>query len=425
MAEKIVMLALSPTMEVGTIVKWRKQEGEKFSSGDVLCDVETDKATMDYEASNEGTLLKITANEGARVKVGEVIAISGSPGEDISGILTETGGEKIPEQPGERKPAAAGAPRAPAVSGGAAPKKPSAQPQPAVEPAVQGEKLPGGVKSSPLARELASKNHIDMSTLKGSGPGGRIVKEDVEKAIRRPEKEEERLVTQPQLSEERIPVSEKRRVIAKRLSESMYSSPHYYVTMVVNAEGMLDARKRLNERREEKISLNAFIMKFAAEAIRRFPAVNSTWDGDFITRHGRIDIGVAVALNDGLITPVVRNCESKGITAIDRELNELVGKARSGRLTPEEYTNATFTMSNLGSYGVREFTAIINPPGSAILAVGEVYREPVVREKDQIVIQSSMHLTLSCDHRVIDGAVAAEFLRELKAIMEDPVRVLY
>lgn len=418
MAEKIVMLALSPTMELGTIAKWVKKEGDEIRSGDVLCEVETDKATMDYESVNEGMLLKIVAGEGSRVKVGETIAVAGAPGEDFSGLIQET--VKKPSEAEKKEalkqrekesPVRAKEEKAPEEKG-----VPSG-----AEPV--GGRLPEGVKASPLARETAKKQGIDIRSVEGSGPGGRIVKEDVEEYIRH--RVEARVAAAPGIVEEVIPLTERRRVIAQRLSESKFSSPHFYLTVVVKVDTLLDARKRLNSHREKGVSLNSFLIKFVSEALKRHPLINASWQGDSIKRFGTADIGLAVALKEGLVTPVVRDCSSKGILQIDGELRTLVKKARDGKLSMEEYTNATFTISNLGAWGVRQFTAIINPPASAILAVGEVFREPVVDQDGNIGVQSSMNLTLSCDHRVIDGAAAAEFARDLKGMFENPMSVLY
>ncbi|MDG5814654.1 dihydrolipoamide acetyltransferase family protein [Chitinispirillales bacterium ANBcel5] len=409
MAEKLVMLALSPTMEIATVAKWIKQQGEAFSAGDVLCEVETDKATMDYEANSDGTILKIIAGEGARVKVGEVIAIAGSPGEDISALLKQIEGEQEKEAEPE------GAIREQAEIDG-------------VHKQSKGDgkqKPPKGVKASPLARELAKKNSIDITTVHGTGPQGRVIKQDIERRIKEKEAASTAPVTSSAMREEKIPHSERRRVIAQRLSQSMFTAPHFYLSVNVCADLIVEARRNLNAKRDQKISLNAFLIKLVAEALRQYPQVNSTWQDDAIRHFGAVDIGLAVAVKDGLVTPVVRNCTSKGILTIDEELRGLVEKARKGKLSLEDYTNATFTISNLGSYGVRHFTAIINPPGSAILAVGEVFKEPVVAQNKDIEVQSTIILTLSCDHRVVDGALAAEFAATLKEVFENPVSMLF
>ncbi len=392
MAEKVLMIALSPTMETGTVVRWRKKEGDQVKSGDVICEVETDKATMDYEASGDGTLLKIVLAEGGQAKVGDLIAVLGSPGEDISSLL--------------------GAPA------------PTPQPAPSAQPRLSPIEPPstpqsGRTRSSPLARKVAENQGVDLRSLAGSGPGGRIVKRDVEAARQSAHGPS----FSPAPGDEILPVSGMRKIIAKRLSESLFSAPHYYLTVNVTVDELLGMRAKLNAGREKKVSLNAILFALAGRALARHPRVNSTWNGETIIRRARADIGLAVALPDGLVTPVVRDCGRKGILAIDSELADLVDRARAGKLAPAEYAGATFTISNLGSFGIDEFTAIINPPGSAILAVGAARKQPVVEtgpEGDRIVIRQRMAMTLSCDHRVIDGAVGAAFLRDLADIIENP-----
>jgi pyruvate dehydrogenase E2 component (dihydrolipoamide acetyltransferase) len=424
MAEKIVMLALSPTMETGTIAKWNIKEGDSFSSGDVICEVETDKATMDYESPTDGTLLKIVAKQGTKVKVGETIAISGEKGEDISEFIKEVSGGEV--TPVKKEIKAAVPPSHPKET----PKthvpaqQPSGKPVKRAAPS-QPEKFPQGVKASPLAREIAKEKGIDIGLVQGSGPGGRIIKEDVEHAG-----EEKRKATfgyKPEAVEayERIKVTEKRKIIAQRLSESKFTAPHFYITISVEMDALLNARQKLNKTAKEKVSLNAFLMKFTAEALRRHPIINSTWEGDTVLIYKSIDIALAVAQKDGLVTPVVRGCGSKGILKIDGEIRDLVVRARDGKLMPEEYTNGTFTISNLGSYGIRQFTAIINPPQSAILAVGEIFKEQVVGDDDLPKIRKTCLMTFSFDHRVIDGATGAEFCRDFKNMIENPIIVLY
>ncbi len=402
------MMALSPTMETGTLARWRKKEGDTVASGDVLCEVETDKATMDYESTSEGTLLKILLPEGGQAKVGDPIAIVGKPGEDISSLLAE------------------GA-KAPAGMTAAGPKSARAAPPAAPSARAAGD---GRLRSSPLARKIARARGIDLRSIRGSGPDGRIVKRDLETAAGAPAAGPRAApplpaaaLLQPGPGDEVIPVSRMRQVIARRLSESMYTAPHYYLTVAVGMDELLAARARMNEGRQKKISVNAFLVALAARALARHPRVNSSWNGDTFLQHSSADIGLAVALPEGLITPVVRDCGRKGIAGIDAELVDLVDRARAGRLTPPEYAGATFTISNLGAAGIDEFTAIINPPGSAILAVGAVRKEPVV-ENDAVVVRQRMRVTLSCDHRVIDGAAGAAFLRELADMLEKPLLAL-
>ena len=415
MAEKVLMIALSPTMETGTIARWRKKEGERVASGDVICEVETDKATMDYEASSEGTLLKIILAEGGEAKVGDIIAVLGAPGEDISALLgtPPASAHAARPAPAAVAPKAQGAPPSPAA--------PGPQQQPGRLPGAPWRAFP---RSSPLARRLAEDRGIDLHAVPGSGPGGRVVKRDIDQAgsgsartmMPGP-------VLEPGPGDEVLPLSGMRKAIAQRLAESMFSAPHFYLTVTVEADELLAFRGRLNEGREKKVSFNAILMALAGRALARHPRVNSSWNGQSIIHRRGVDIGLAVALPDGLITPVVRDCSLKGVLAIDAEIAQLVGRAREGRLLPAEYEGATFTISNLGSFGIDEFTAIINPPASAILAVGAVRKEPVILTRpdgDHVAARQLMRMTLSCDHRVIDGAVGAAFLRDLADTLENP-----
>jgi pyruvate dehydrogenase E2 component (dihydrolipoamide acetyltransferase) len=425
MAEKIMMLALSPTMEAGTIIKWNFAEGDKVSDGDVICEVETDKTNMDYELDQDGTLLKIVQPVGGKAKVGDTIAILGDEGEDITELLASVGS------------AAASEPEAEAKVETEAAEEASEEPVPVAKKTVEtAEKTsmvvsPGGkIIASPLARKLAGEYGLDIRVIQGSGPGGRIVKRDIEAALQSGGGQPS--MTRPQFqpvtagaSDEKLPISQKRAIIAQRLAESKYSAPHYYLTLSIAMDQLLAARKQLNARMpDNKISVNALLIKFSAEALKRHAQVNSTWNGDHILQHGSIDIGLAVAQPDGLITPVVRNCGQKGILQIESELRELIDKALNNRLTPDEFSGATFTISNLGSFGIEEFTAIINPPGSAILAVGMSQKQPVVDLNDELIIKTMMKVTLSCDHRIVDGAIGAAFLKDLKDMMEDPIRTL-
>jgi pyruvate dehydrogenase E2 component (dihydrolipoamide acetyltransferase) len=282
------------------------------------------------------------------------------------------------------------------------------------------------VRSSPLARKLAAERGIDIGSVRGSGPAGRVVRRDVESAgagVTRGGAPARPVAAAG--ADEVVPVSGKRKVIAQRLAESKFQAPHYYLKISFEMDGLMAARARLNEKRKEKVSFNAFMHKVTAEALRRHPGVNASWQGDTIRRFGSIDLGLAVAQSDGLITPVVRNCGAKGILEIDAELVVLIEKARTGKLMPEDYTGATFSISNLGSFGIEEFTAIINPPGSAILALGKIAKVPVVAGDGSIAVRSMVKATLSCDHRVIDGAVGAAFLADLKEMIENPMAVLF
>lgn len=428
MAEKVPMLALSPTMEKGVIKEWLKQENDEVSSGDVLCEVETDKAVMEYECPEDGVLLKIVVKEGGKAEVGETIAVIGESGEDVSGLVSEDNEKKTETDTQESKqPAEKDRKRTEAPDD----REDEEEETPLSLSSEKKETMrtpEGRVRSTPLARTLAREYNVDLRVVKGSGPAGRIIKQDVLDVV-----EKRRTETSGQSAAQAsvvsgndvtVPVEGKRKVIAERLSESMFSAPHFYLKSTVLADELVGARKKINTNRESKLSFNAFLMKFVAESLRRFPQVNASWNDDEIIQKGSIDIALAVAVDDGLVTPVVRNCAAKGIARIDEELRELIEKARQGELQSEDYTNSTFTITNLGSYGVDEFTAIINPPASAILAVGKLGKNPVVDENDQIVVASTMALTLGCDHRVIDGALGAEFLAALKQSLEDPVSAL-
>lgn len=426
MAEKLLMLALSPTMEEGVISKWNKQEGDQVASGDVLCEVETDKAVMDYESSADGTLLKIVKPEGESASVGELIGIIGEEGEDIAAMLSQAEQEKPAAEEKETDKKSA--------------KDDKEEPEAAAEASAesgeskQSAEASGFIKASPLARKLAQQNDLKLAEISGSGPAGRIVKADIEKALESGDNTAKDKAKKPSsvqarqtlpAKDEVIPVSSKRRIIAQRLSESKFSAPHYYLKVRVEMDDILEARRKINSKSEIKVSLNAFIIKFAAEALKRHPAVNSSWAGDKIIRHGRIDIGLAVAQEDGLITPVVRDCGNKGIVEIEEELKDLIQRARTQKLAPEEFSDATFTISSLGPFGIEEFTAIINPPGAAILAIAEIRKEAVVQEDESLDIKSIMRMTMSCDHRVVDGAVGALFLGEMRDMMQEPIKVLY
>ncbi|NUU99718.1 hypothetical protein XO12_06260 [Marinitoga sp. 1154] len=409
MAEKLLMIALSPTMEKGTIVKWVKKENESFTEGDVLCEVETDKTTMEYEATEEGTLLKILVPEGEKAAVGDPIAIFGEPGEDISSLLNENiekvKSEEIKSETTERKTVG--------------------EIENIKAKEAKFESISDRIKISPLAKKIALMKNIDIRRIKGTGPEGRIIKRDVEDystaTVSQATMPQDKPIYVETSDEDRvIPLSDKRRIIGERLSKSKYTSPHFYLTLSVNMENIMENRKTINNRLNEKISMNAFLIKIIANTLRKHRRINSTLQNDKIIEFGRIDIALAVAQENGLITPIVRNADKKGILQIENELRELIEKAKNNKLEPEEYTNATFTISNLGSFGVDEFTAIINPPASAILAIGMIKKVPIV-ENDEIIIKPMMKMTLSSDHRVIDGAVAATFMKDLKETLENPI----
>ncbi len=410
MAEKVFMIALSPTMEEGAILKWRKKVGDAVKMDDILCDVETDKASMEYVSSQEGVLLAIVKDVGASAKVGDTIAVIGEAGEDPAPLIAESAPSATPAAP---MPGTGSASTPGGTAGSAA--------APAESNADASAN--GRTKSSPLARRIAAEKGLNVAEIPGSGPGGRVVKADVEGYTPAVSVKTSVPASSP-LNNERIPVSRKRGTIAKRLSESLFTAPHFFLTLGIEMDGLLAAREKLNEKRKDKLGLNAFLIKFLAEALKRHQALNASWEGDYIQNHASVDIAIAVAQPDGLITPVVRDCGSKGVLQIETELRDLIDRARNNQLKPDDYSGATFTISNLGSFGIEEFTAIINPPGAAILALGATVKTPVVADDDSIVIKKIMKVTLSCDHRVIDGAVGAAFLTEFKGMVEDPYRVL-
>lgn len=418
MITKVHMEALSPTMEEGQLVQWLKSEGDEVSNGDVLAEIETDKATMELVARGSGVLRKILLEEGGTAEVGAVIAVIADADEDISGAVEAAGDAgaagaesvgKEAAEPDEEEAAEAAAEEKEAAAKEAAPSD------------------GGRIKASPLARRLADDLGVDLAGVEGSGPGGRIVKRDVEAA----KEEAAAAPTAPAWSAdedeyEDVPVSQMRKTIAKRLVTSVGPVPHFFLTIDVDMGRVLEARRRVNEMLEdegEKVSINDFVLKATAAALRKHPNCNAQWRDDHIRRFSPVHLGVAVAVEDGLITPVVRNAHLKGIARIGREVKEMAGRAREKKLQPEEYTGATFSVSNLGMFGIHEFTAIINPPEAGILAVGGVEETPVV-EDGQVVVRPRMRVTMSCDHRVIDGAQGSRFLATLKAMLKEPAAIL-
>jgi pyruvate dehydrogenase E2 component (dihydrolipoamide acetyltransferase) len=413
-------------MEEGQLVQWLKSEGDEVSNGDVLAEIETDKATMELVARGEGVLRKIFVEAGGVAPVGSVIAVIAGGDEDISGIEgpsgagTATAVADAPAEPAkqEAKPAAqASAPAQPAQSSKA----------PAPAPAASATGNGGRVKASPLARRLAEEMGVDLSRVEGSGPGGRVVKRDVEAAKAAGVPAPSVAAWVPDGAEyEDVPTSQMRKTIAKRLVTSIGPVPTFYLTVDVDMTRVLEARESINAMLEKdglKVSINDIVLKAVAGALRRHPECNAQWHETFVRRFNPVHLGVAVAIDDGLITPVVRDAHAKGIARIGAEVRELAGRARDKKLKPEEYTGATFSVSNLGMFGIREFTAIINPPEAGILAVGGVEEMPVVVD-GQVTVQPRMRITMSCDHRVIDGATGAQFLQTLRSMLEEPTAIL-
>lgn len=405
MAIKIEMPKLSDTMEEGVIAKWNVQEGDKVESGDVIAEVETDKATMEVEVFDAGTILKILVDEGEAVPLGQIMAVIGEEGENISDILegAGSGDDETKEEPADEK---------------AETETEEPQKEEAKEPETQQSSADGRIKASPLARKMAEEQGISLSDVKGSGPQGRIIKQDIEGY-------EPSATTAAAVSHEdkEHRVTQMRRTIARRLSESKFGSPHFYETVEIDMQPVWDARKKLNEVSESKISFNDIVVKACSMALRRHPAVNSSWHEDKIIEHGDVSIAVAVGIDEGLLTPVIRHTDQKGLQQIADEGKELVEKARNRKLQTEEMEGSTFTVSNLGMFGIEEFTAIINPPNACILAVGAIREVPVV-ENGEITIGKRMKVTLSSDHRIVDGVLAAKFLNTLKGMLESPLGML-
>jgi pyruvate dehydrogenase E2 component (dihydrolipoamide acetyltransferase) len=402
MAQVIVMPRLSPTMEEGVLAKWTKKAGDKISPGDVIAEVETDKANMEFPLEDEGVLLKLLVKEGDTVKLGDPVAVLGEAGENPDDAL------KAAPAPKETKPAEK-------------PVEAKAEEPPPAPEAPSGD---GRVKASPLARKIATEKGVDLRLLQGSGPGGRIVKRDVEGV---PATEEARPVVRQFVApaeDQLVPASQMRKTIARRLVEAKRDIPHIYLTAEATVDRLLQMREELNELGNGKVSVNDLVVKALALALRRLPEANVSWTAEGIVKHGRVDVGIAVSLPEGLITPVVRGADQKSLGAISAEIKSLAERAKAKKLKPEEFTNGTATVSNLGMFGVREFVAIINPPESVILAVGKTEKRPVVVEKnghDEITVAQRMTLTLSADHRVVDGVLGAKLLQEIVRLLEKPI----
>jgi len=435
MATKVIMPKLSPTMEEGQISRWLKKEGDKVSMGEPLAEIDTDKATMEMQALANGVLRKILINEGQSAPLGQLIAVIGEPNEDIASLLSEASApakqepkkEEQPQQQEQAKPTPQ--PQAKAAAATTAPTVRTVdngrQPQAAATDS-------GRLIVSPLAARIAAEAGIDLRSLQGSGPGGRIIKKDIEAAISQPKAapaaqgfprvvETGRFQQAAASAYRDEPASEIRKTIAKRLVTSLGPVPHFFLTTEIEMDRAAEMRKGINALDPDlKISINDIVIKVAAAALIQHPAVNASFQEKFVRYYERADIGVAVAIEEGLITPVIRSADQKSLSEIAAEVRELAERARSRKLKPEEYTGASFSISNLGMFGIDEFTAVINPPEGAILAVGAMTAKPVVRD-NEIVIRQIMRVTMSCDHRVIDGATGAKFLQTFKKILENPM----
>ena len=413
------MPLLSDTMTEGVIAEWHKKVGDKVKDDDILADVETDKATMEVMGYAEGTLLHIGVEKGAAAKVNGIIAIVGPEGTDISGILN-----------------AGDAPAKAVADKSDAPVKEAAAAEPAAEENTATVSADGGrLKASPLAKRIAKEKGIDLSQVSGSADGGRIIKKDIENfkpaapakaAESSAPAEKAAPVLAAYIGEEKYtekPVSQMRKVIAKRLSESLFTAPHFYLTMVIDMDNAIEARAKMNEFSPVKLSFNDLVLKAVAVALKQHPNVNSSWRGDVIRYNEHVNIGVAIAVEDGLLVPVVRFADGKSLSRISAEVKDFAQRAKAKKLQPSDWEGSTFTVSNLGMFGIDEFTAIINTPDSCILAIGGISQVPVVKN-GAVVPGNIMKVTLSCDHRTVDGATGSAFLQTFKALMEEPVRLL-
>ncbi len=424
MAEIVRMPKLSDTMTEGVVAKWNKKVGDAVKSGDILAEIETDKATMEFESFLDGTLLHIGVQQGQTAPVDSLLAIFGKPGEDISKLLAESASaapkaETATAPKAEEPKAEAPKPEAPKEAA-----KPAAAPAPApvraAAPVAAPAQSNGRVKASPLAKHLAEEKGIDIGRVRGSGPDGRITKADVEGftaggiAFAGPQVE--------RFTE--VPVSQMRKTIAKRLAESMFTAPHFYLTIELDMSRAMQVREAINASiAPDKISFNDMVIKAVAISLKQHPKVNSSWLGDRIRFNEHVHIGVAVAVEEGLLVPVVRFADGKPLRAIGAEVKDLAKRAKDKKLQPADWEGNTFTISNLGMFGIEEFTAIINPPDACILAIGGIMEKPVVKN-GQIVPGHTMKVTLSCDHRVVDGATGAAFLNTFKQMLEEPALML-
>jgi pyruvate dehydrogenase E2 component (dihydrolipoamide acetyltransferase) len=425
MANVVEMPKLSDTMEEGAVASWLKKEGDTVDEGGALCEIETDKATMEYQSPFGGVLLKIIAQPGKTMALNTPIAVIGKKGEafDLEALLAKSGAAKAP------------APAAPVAKAAPVPAAPKAAPAPvapaprAPAPVAAPAPVSGGrIKSSPLARRMAAASNVNLAGVAGSGPGGRIVMRDIEAAVARggngvgggfaPLAPRE---------DQTIPVTLMRKTIAKRLLAGKNDAPHFYLTRSVNMGQMMQWRQMLNDAAGEsgvKVSVNDLIIFAASRALRRHPEVNASWQGENIIQYGAVHMCVAVALPTGLVTPVIRNADQLNIRDIAAASRNLAQRAKAGQLANEDYAGGTFTISNLGMFGIEEFTAIINPPQAAILAVGATIATPAVDAKGNVVVEQRMKVTMSCDHRVIDGAMGAAFLKTLTAYLEQPLMMM-
>ena len=414
MANVVHMPALSDTMEEGTLIAWHKKVGDSVESGELLAEIETDKAVMEFQSFYDGVLLYIGVEEGNAVPVDAVIAVIGEQGDDYQALIDA-------DASNQQNTTTEEAPSQEVLETVAAPLNNLTTTAPVA--------TNGKIKASPLAKAMAKEEGIDLNLVEGSGDDGRVVKRDVEAYLEAPKQLAPTLVetkiqaSEPEGDYEDVPTTQMRKVIARRLGESKFTAPHFYLTMEICMDKLMATRKQVKALTDTKISYNDFIVKATAKALKENKTINASWLGDRIRYYNYVNIGVAVAMDEGLVVPVVRNTDAKSLSQIATEIRNLAGKARERKLTPEEMTGNTFTISNLGMFGIDEFTAIINPPDACILAVGGI--SPKLVMDDGTVKESHfMKVTLSCDHRVVDGASGAKFLQSLKSILEEPMRLI-
>ena len=442
------MPKLSDTMTEGTLVSWKKKKGDKVSAGEVIAEIETDKATMEWESPEDGTLTEIYVEEGGKVNIGDKIAFIGEEGEEAPKKEEKkepAKKEEKTEEKKEKKPQAETEKPAPAEKKEketASPQEKKKTVEAGVSPAQPGRLPPqktdeeARVKASPVARRVAAELGVDLSSVKGTGPDGRVTETDVRAAAKStvaagvsPAKKEQpaRLPLQ-QKEDARIQLSGMRKVIAQRLVQSLGPVPHFYLTIEINAAPLMAAREELKSAGEgadtSKITVNDFVLKAAVQAAVKVPRVNASFDGDAFIQYADVDLGIAVAIEDGLLTPVIRAAQNKSLREISEKVKDLASRARNKRMKPEEFQGGTFTVSNLGGMEIDSFSAVINPPQGFILAIGKVTKVPVIDDSDQIVPGHRMSITMSCDHRVIDGALGAEYLKELRHLLENPALLL-
>ena len=422
MAEIVYMPKLSDTMTEGVVAAWNKKVGEEVKEGEILAEIETDKATMEFESFYDGVLLHIGVETGSAAPVNSVLAVIGAKDEDIAEILKNAGTDdseanaSVPQEESKAEPAVA-------------PANPTPSPTPVATPASKPEKGPSSndkIFASPLAKKLASEKGIDLNTLQGSGDNGRIIKRDIDHYIPfTPVTPAAQFSAAPAGTESYRDetVSQMRKTIARRLADSKFTAPHFYLTLDIDMDNAISARKAMNAMEGVKVSFNDMVVKSVAHSLKKNPNVNSAWMGDFIRRNDHVHIGVAVAVEDGLLVPVVKFADTKGLMQISAEVKDFAQKAKDKKLQPSDWEGNTFTISNLGMFGIESFTAIVNPPDSCILAIGGIKQVPVVKD-GALVPGNVMKVTLSCDHRVVDGATGAAFLQDFKQFLENPVSML-